>query len=194
MALQSSGAISLNDIHTEVGATSGTSCSMGDSDLRTLAGDTSGAISMSQWYGKRFCTVAEWNSYCATITSTTRLGSQTYASTGWVRVTSPASSGTMWGSPRGNAVTSDSALNRVSQHMVGSSTEWNWIVSNGVQILIYQRNYGSWSTFTAATYNGYTSSSFGTFDANDSYQCRWLYNGTAYSRVWNGSPSVLAVG
>lgn len=194
MGLQSSGAISLNDIHTEVGATSGTSCSMGDSDLRTLAGDTSGAISMSQWYGKRFCTTAEWNSYCATIASNQYYGTQAYSGTGWIRVISPASSGSMWGSPRNNAVTSDSALNRVCQHMVGSSTEWNWIVSNGVQLLIYQRNYGSWSTFTGATYNGYTSASFGTFDANDSYQCRWLYDGTAYSRVWNGSPSVLAVG
>lgn len=194
MGLPSSGTITMNQIHTEVGGGSGTTCSMGDADLRSLANDTSGAISMSQWHGKRFCTVAEWNTYCASITSYTLAGSNAWAGSGWVRVTSPSSAGTMWGSPRNNAVTSDSALSRVFQHMVGSSTEWSWITSNGVQGLIYQSNYGSWGTHTGATYNGYTSYSYGTWDSNDSYQCRWLYNGTAYSRVWNGSPSVLAVG
>ena len=34
MALQNSGAISLNDIHVEMGGTSGTQCSLNDSDIR----------------------------------------------------------------------------------------------------------------------------------------------------------------
>ena len=36
MALQTSGAISLNDIHVEAGGTSGTTCSMNDTDIRGL--------------------------------------------------------------------------------------------------------------------------------------------------------------
>lgn len=52
MALQSSGAISLNDIHVEAGGTSGTQASINDADLRALIGKSSGAqMSFNEWYG-----------------------------------------------------------------------------------------------------------------------------------------------
>ena len=52
MALQTSGAISLNQIHTEAGGTSGTQASLNDSDIRGLVGKASGAqMSFSEWYG-----------------------------------------------------------------------------------------------------------------------------------------------
>ena len=52
MALQSSGAISLNDIHIEAGGSSGSNCSINDSDIRGLIGKGSGAnMSFSEWYG-----------------------------------------------------------------------------------------------------------------------------------------------
>lgn len=52
MTLQSSGAISLNQIHVEVGGTSGTQCSINDADIRLLAGKSSGAqMSFNEWYG-----------------------------------------------------------------------------------------------------------------------------------------------
>ena len=53
MALQSSGAISLNDLHIEVGGTSGTTCSLNDADIRALinVGASSGQ-SIQQYYGK----------------------------------------------------------------------------------------------------------------------------------------------
>ena len=52
MALQSSGAISLNDIHQEVGGTSGTQVSLNDADVRALIGKASGAqSSFSEFYG-----------------------------------------------------------------------------------------------------------------------------------------------
>jgi len=52
MALQSSGAISLNDMHTEVGGTSGTLASINDADIRGLIGKASGAQnSFSEYYG-----------------------------------------------------------------------------------------------------------------------------------------------
>tara|TARA_B100000035_G_scaffold314774_1_gene332192 strand:- start:16 stop:1050 length:1035 start_codon:yes stop_codon:yes gene_type:complete len=51
VALQSTGAISLNDVHVELGGTTGTLVSLNDSDLRTLAGVSSGAISLQNFYG-----------------------------------------------------------------------------------------------------------------------------------------------
>ena len=52
MALQSSGAISLNDIHVEAGGASGTGCSINDSDIRGLISKGSGVtMSFSEWYG-----------------------------------------------------------------------------------------------------------------------------------------------
>lgn len=52
MALQSSGAISINNINTELGSASGTPRSLGDTSSRNLAGVPSGAISLSNFYGK----------------------------------------------------------------------------------------------------------------------------------------------
>lgn len=52
MALQTSGAISLNQIHIEAGGSSGTLCSINDTDIRGLIGKTSGAqSSFSEFYG-----------------------------------------------------------------------------------------------------------------------------------------------
>ena len=43
MGLQNSGAISLDDLHVEVGGTSGTTCSLNDADIRALIDVGSGA-------------------------------------------------------------------------------------------------------------------------------------------------------
>mgnify|MGYP005691970963 CR=1 FL=1 len=52
MALQSSGAISLNDIHIEAGGTSGTQASINDADIRQMINKSSGATaSFSEYYG-----------------------------------------------------------------------------------------------------------------------------------------------
>ena len=53
MALQTSGAISLNDIHVEVGGTSGTLCSLNDADFRSLisVGNNENQ-SLQLYYGK----------------------------------------------------------------------------------------------------------------------------------------------
>lgn len=52
MALQGSGAISIANISVELGRSSNAASSLGESALRTLAGVASGAISMSNFYGK----------------------------------------------------------------------------------------------------------------------------------------------
>lgn len=52
MALQSSGQISLNDIHVEAGGSSGSLAAINDSDIRDLIDKSSGAqMSFSEWYG-----------------------------------------------------------------------------------------------------------------------------------------------
>jgi hypothetical protein len=52
MALQSSGAISLNEIHVEAGGTSGSQATINDTDIRGLISKASGAqMSFSEWYG-----------------------------------------------------------------------------------------------------------------------------------------------
>lgn len=52
MALQTSGQISLNDIHVEAGGSSGTACTINDSDIRGLIGGASGAArDFADFYG-----------------------------------------------------------------------------------------------------------------------------------------------
>lgn len=52
MALQTSGQISLNDIHVEAGGSSGSQAALNDSDIRGLIDKASGAqMSFSEWYG-----------------------------------------------------------------------------------------------------------------------------------------------
>ena len=52
MTLPSSGSISLNQMHIEVGSSSGTQVSINDSDIRGLINKSSGAtMSFSEWYG-----------------------------------------------------------------------------------------------------------------------------------------------
>ena len=52
MALQNSGAISLDDIHVEAGGTSGTSASINDTDIRGLIDKSDGATSsFNEFYG-----------------------------------------------------------------------------------------------------------------------------------------------
>ena len=52
MPLQTSGPISLNEIHVEAGGTTATTVSINDEDIRGLISKTSGALmSFSEWYG-----------------------------------------------------------------------------------------------------------------------------------------------
>ncbi len=60
MPLTSSGAISLNEIHIEAGGSSGTSCTINDSDIRALIDADSGAeLSFDDWYGASAMSAAQ---------------------------------------------------------------------------------------------------------------------------------------
>ena len=52
MPLPSSGAISLNEMHVEVGGSSGTQASINDADIRGLISKSSGSqMAFNEWYG-----------------------------------------------------------------------------------------------------------------------------------------------
>lgn len=58
MALQTSGAISLNDIHVEAGGTTGTAVSINDADVRDLISASAGSeMDFTDWYGASAATV-----------------------------------------------------------------------------------------------------------------------------------------
>ena len=68
MALQTSGQISLNEIHVEAGGTSGTACNINESDIRGLISASSGAaMDFADWYGasaaQAFTTVKSGHTY-----------------------------------------------------------------------------------------------------------------------------------
>jgi len=76
MTLQTSGAISLNDIHVEAGGTSGTSATINDADIRGLIGKAaSTTMSFNEWYGASAVNVTV--PHTASFDSTTTAG--TYA-------------------------------------------------------------------------------------------------------------------
>ena len=63
MPLQSSGAISLNDIHVEAGGSSGTQASINDADIRALISKASGVhMSFNEWYGASAASFSAWAS------------------------------------------------------------------------------------------------------------------------------------
>ena len=89
MALQSSGQISLNDLHVEAGGTSGTECSMNDSDIRNLIGlSSANQAAMNAFYGAssgQFL-VPKLNSSGSGYTNLTRTNgtTTTYTETGFI--------------------------------------------------------------------------------------------------------------
>ena len=52
MPLQSSGAISLDDIHVEAGGSTGSQATINDADIRALISKSAGAqMAFNEWYG-----------------------------------------------------------------------------------------------------------------------------------------------
>ena len=64
MALQASGAISLNDLHIEAGGSTGTECSLNDQDIRNIIGKGSNeGNSLSEYYGGSSAVSGFWSGY-----------------------------------------------------------------------------------------------------------------------------------
>lgn len=114
MALQSSGQISLNEIHIEAGGTTGTQASINDSDIRGLISATSGSeMEFSDWYGA--------SSALSTHSMTSGIDSTPY----WYEL------GYTFSSPGGGA-----------SYGSMSPTSITWLIS-GVDIAMAQQNWGS---------------------------------------------------
>lgn len=79
MALQNSGAISLNDIHIEAGGTSGTQASINDADIRGLISKGSGSqMAFNEWYGATASDLtANGTAGVSSFTTNTKFGSST---------------------------------------------------------------------------------------------------------------------
>ena len=88
MALQTSGAISLNDIHVEVGGTSGTYCNISDADIRGLINKVSGSISFNEYYGAATYVPPSEDAYY----EMNLLGTITGANASWVNFTNSLAS------------------------------------------------------------------------------------------------------
>lgn len=171
MALQSSGAISLNDIHIEAGGSSGTLCTINDSDIRALIGKTSGATSsFNQFYGASSVSYSAFASWAATNYPSVKSGA--YQS-GAGRVAASCT-GSMWGSPHYSDTTDDSDCRKWAYHSIQYTSAATSIVNNS-QYVVWQR--GGYTGYGAVY--GYTIHSCGSssYDPWDGYQNNcWYYD------------------
>lgn len=119
MALQTSGAISLNDIHIEAGGTTGTQCAINNSDIRGLIGKSSGAeMSFNEWYGAQNA-VFTWD------------GSTTQAVCGG----GYADYGSGYGGGGGNANWYTYAFENAGNGVLGGGSAYGWVQApNTVQL------------------------------------------------------------
>jgi hypothetical protein len=156
MALQTSGAISLNQIHVEAGGSSGSIVSINDSDVRSLIGKSSGATSsFSQFYG-----------------ASSSLDTQTVTVGAWA-IANIYFSTAYYGyrqSPSNGAI-SDGTLNVASNRTIAGFS-WNGITNLG----LFLSGSASNSGWTTVTINGIalsrSSATFSTVSGNS----RWLWN------------------
>ena len=123
MALQGSGAISFANINTEMGRTSTQSISINETAVRKLAAIPSGAISLSNFYGKARLVLVN----------------ETYAA-----VYNGSASGS------GISVTSTFASVRIVQAIVQI---WGLAYGDGSSIVLYGSNNGGSSWFTMGSHS-----------------------------------------
>lgn len=159
MALPSSGAISLNQMHTEVGGTSGTTVSLNDSDVRGLISKASGAqMSFNEWYGAS--AVSNWSA-TMTVGNATSFKIQNY--------------GYFVGSFVGVAYGSitDSTVDNYSGSPTLVSLSWSAIYMLTLQITGNNANSG-WSTLTiGSTTFSRTSATYSYVSSNNHTQWSW---------------------
>ena len=173
MALQTSGPISLNDIHVEAGGTSGTACTINDSDIRALIGKGSGvAMSFSEWYGassfahSATMTVGSWS---APKTGTTFYGYGRDQGSGYGALPSinPHGSLSPTNFPPVSSLVNIEYLtwaNNVLNFYIRSSTSTGWTSIN-VAGSVYNRTSGNYtynSSYNLGNWNWSTSNPFGT--------------------------------
>lgn len=181
MPLPATGTISMNDIHVEVGGTSGTQCSLNDADFRALIGQgTATQQAMSQYRGLSATSYAAFATWAASNYPTQSTGAYQTA----CRTTLTCSS--MWGSPQYSDTTDDSTATTWALHSIQSLATKNSI-ANASQLVVFVRGgYKGYGAVSAATVHGCTSSSFDPWDGygNDCYYYDASLN--AYRKMTDG--------
>ena len=160
MALQSSGQISLNDIHIEVGGTSGTQCSLNDSDIRALLGKSSGQQStFSEFYGASSVSYAAFATWAAANYPSVVSGG--YQTSGRVQA---SCTGSMWGSPVYSDTSNDSDCRKWAYHSIESSTAANYITSGARYVVWTRGGYKGYGAVLSATVHGCASAYYSPWD------------------------------
>lgn len=169
MALQPSGAISLDDIHQEAGGTTGTTASINDADIRALIGKASGVtMSFSEWYGAS----------SSLLSSTVTVGTYSvpYVGTGYGFITS----GSLYynNSPAGSISPSSASGFLSGSSIVNSSWLFRTSTSSGYIILEAAGNHtnAGFTTYTVGS-TGFarTSASYSYNSAVNATKWEWAY-------------------
>lgn len=190
MALQTSGAISLNEIHIEAGGSSGTQVSMNDSDVRGLIGKSSASqMSFNEWYGasatQAFTKIKAGHTYA---TYTGGRGSTQYAfSVGYNATASTVAGGTPPSGSidyTGDIVVSGTTLGVITKvrHAIDSP------VRARISFAIQGTNSNSgWTnvTWVSTATNGVTHTKARTF---------FTYSYSGGERIYTGSVELLSAG
>tara|TARA_B100002019_G_scaffold267492_1_gene258629 strand:- start:1304 stop:1981 length:678 start_codon:yes stop_codon:yes gene_type:complete len=188
MALPASGnSLSLNQMHIEVGGTSGTTCSLNDSDIRGLISKSSGAtMAFNEWFGAS-ASVAD---YSTTLTSghtslTTTIGYSSYVNAAKGFLTTSASQ-PMFGTSTNNigSLSSTSNTNYFGGNtihglaMLGTTTS----TTGGIHLYVATLNISNSDTsFKEVVINGTT------YTRSNATYSSSTYGGFAYSS-WSWSP------
>ena len=134
MALQTSGTITLNDIHQEAGGPSGGYCTINDSDIRGLIGKSAGAyMAFNEWYGAAASVAIPFTPSSRTYAYG---GASTYRRSGVHYHTPLGPSGTLYGSFTGTTSSTGlfggNSINQIyTQHHNLTGTGSFTIVFNG---------------------------------------------------------------
>jgi len=156
MALQTSGAISLNDIHVEAGGSSGTSASINDSDIRALIGKASGAqMSFSEWYGASALLGLSAQSSVLSTSSTVTVPSHAIGDIAIATITMTG----YWPSYGQNpSITTPSGwtlLSTEQDYVTGPFTKASYYVYTSIKI-VYKVLTASNTTFAVSGYSGFS--------------------------------------
>lgn len=202
MALPSSGQISLNQMHVEVGGASGTQASLNDADIRGLISKSSGVqMAFNEWYGASSfdnLAVISIGTYQHLQNPGAKFPSYTYYN-GW-----NASSGglTVGGANWGSSSNYDYALNGNSFDMTALTWENSGTVAS--LVMVFSGNYngltaeqvtgyrylksGS-SVFVDSNYNGVANNTpaTGVYNSTNNFT-KWNYFALSGSGYITGSP------
>lgn len=166
MALQSSGAISLDNIHVEAGGTTGTLASINDSDIRNLIGKTAGAsMAFNEWYGASAGTVVTVTQGIKSLAQATYYGYEDGTPTGSVSPTSVD----------GNTITG-MTIKSVYRTSSSSGVFFTIDVSSGVANAIDADEFTSFSFIANGTLTTISTSEASTTTIAGGFGRRWTWS------------------